>query len=123
MFLQKKYPVKLRAIIPAIETRARHQQYRFSFLEQKIKQKRPLPNSFGELQVTLDSAYLPANLLVKRNKQNGIFVLNENFAVFVPVKNAQAGRPFAISLEDATQVIVEGQQVLVDGQKVLQAKK
>jgi len=121
----QKYPLKLRATIPAIETRARHQQYRFSFLKPDPGkytelQQRPLPYSFGELQVTLSDSYLPADILVQRKKKNGIFIFKDNTAVFVDVDNAQIGRAFAINLKDSVQVIVEGQQVVFDGQKVQQ---
>jgi len=119
VYQQNKYPVKLRAIIPTIETRARHQQYRFSF----INKQKPLLNSFGELQVTLSQPYLTASILVKRDNQNGIFTLKDNRAEFIPVENAQIGRPFAITLHDSTQVIIAGQQNLINGQHVKQIVK
>jgi RND family efflux transporter MFP subunit len=114
VYRDKKYPLRLRAIIPSIETRARHQQFRFSF----ITQNKPLLNAFGELQVKLTDSFLPAQLLVQREKQSGIFLLEQNKAKFIPLADIKPGRPFAVSLPDDSQIIVEGLESLSHGQQV-----
>jgi len=114
VFKGKNYPVKLRATIPAIETRARHQQFRFSFMTKN----KPLLNAFGQLHVKLADSFLPAQLLVKRKNHSGIFLLEENKAIFYPIDDIKPGRPFAITLADETQIITEGLENLFDAQDV-----
>ncbi len=117
----KKYPVLLRAIIPSIETRARHQQYRFSFT--KDVADKPIINAYGELQVTLADSFLPAKLLVIRDKISGVFLLQNGKASFYPIKDVKPGRAFAVNLEDTTEVITEGFNGLRDGQAVKRLDK
>jgi len=114
VYRDKKYPLRLRAIIPSIETRARHQQFRFSF----IAKNKPILNAFGELQVKLTDSFLPAQLLVQREKQSGIFLFEQNKAKFYPLADIKPGRPFAVSLPDNSQIIVEGLESLSHGQQV-----
>ena len=114
VYQDNKYPVTLRAMIPTIATRARHQQFHFSFTG---KDKPPL-NAFGELHVKLSDSFLPAELLVIRENRRGLFILEGNKAVFFAIADNKPGRPFAVSLADKTQVIIEGMENLLDGQIV-----
>jgi RND family efflux transporter MFP subunit len=116
VYRENKYPVTLRAKLPTIETRARHQQLHFSF----TAVDKPLINAFGELHVKLADSFLPAELLVIRENQSGLFLLKENKAVFLAVPDTKPGRPFSISLPDETQIIIEGLENLLDGQLVKQ---
>ena len=114
VYKEKEYPLRLRAIIPTIETRARHQQYRFSF----INKNKPLLNAFGELHVKLADSFLPAQLLVKRENQSGIFLFENNKAKFYALADIKPGRPFAVSLAENSQIIIEGLESLFNGQQV-----
>ncbi len=124
LYRNKKYPLTLRAIIPSIETRARHQKVRLNFIDKKT-----LPDAYGMVEVTLRGQYIPANYLVLRNSQMGIFVLKETqtnknneklfTAWFYPIKNALTGRAALIDLPMATEIIVSGRNALMDGQTVL----
>jgi len=120
IFHNKSYPLKIRAVIPSIETRARHQRVRLSFLKEKT-----LPDAYGMVEITLSSEYIPANYLVTRGTQVGIFIMkengkNKNFqAQFHAINNALTGRAAIVDLPENTQVIISGRNALVDGQNVL----
>ncbi|MCW8928677.1 MAG: efflux RND transporter periplasmic adaptor subunit [Gammaproteobacteria bacterium] len=128
IYRNKQYPLKIRAIIPSIETRARHQKVRLSFLSEKT-----LPDAYGIVEITLRAMHIPANYLVSRNSQTGIFLLKklnntENHineaeeglfkAQFYPIDNALTGRAAIIDLPLNTEVIISGRNALSDGQHV-----
>ncbi len=114
IYRNKLYPLKLRAVIPSIETRARHQRVRLSFVEKKA-----LPDAYGVVEITLRAMHIPANLLVTRNAQVGIFLLNKsNKAYFYALKGALTGRTAAVDLPLTTQIIISGRNALADGQVV-----
>jgi hypothetical protein len=58
---------------------------------------------------------LPSNLISRRNGVLGVFVLGSNKARFVPLPNAQEGRPASVDLPDSTLVITMGRERLQDG--------
>lgn len=123
IYRNKSYPLKLRAVIPSIETRARHQKVRLSFLDKKT-----LPDAYGMVEITLRAMHIPANYLVSRNSKTGIFLLKEKTskekgrkvmsAQFYPLKNALTGRAAIIDLPLDTKVIISGRNALTDGQAV-----
>lgn len=123
VYRNKSYPLKIRAVIPSIETRARHQKVRLSFVHKKA-----LPDAYGMVEITLRAMYIPANYLVTRNSQTGIFLLNEKpasrgrdkslTARFYPIDNALTGRAAIIDLPLYSRVIISGRNALSDGQAV-----
>ncbi len=117
IYRQKPYPLSLRAIIPNIETRARHQRVRLSFTAKKT-----LPDAYGMVEIHLHQREIPANYIVQRNKQQGIFLLKKEpqqpIARFYELKHALAGRSAVIDLPMDSLVIVSGRQALSDGQPV-----
>lgn len=123
VYRNQRYPLALRAVIPSIETRARHQRVRLSFVADKA-----LPDAFGMVEITLREINIPANYLLNRNDQVGIFILNErsldatekeSVAKFYALNNALIGRAAVIDLPLDTKVIIEGRNALSDGQKVM----
>lgn len=112
-----RYPLKIRAVVPSIETRARHQRVRLSFSTEKAQ-----PNAFGTVEITLQEQHVPANVLVKRNNQFGIFIVKttpdgHTYARFHPLKNALTGRSAKIdtnTLPLNTRVIIQGRQALTN---------
>jgi RND family efflux transporter MFP subunit len=126
VYRKKPYPLRLRAIIPSVETRARHQRVRLSFEGEKA-----IADAAGMVEITLKAKSIPANFLVTRNAQVGLFLLekvklakesNDSQlkwqARFHPLSNALVGRAAEIDLPDDTQVIVSGRHALSDGQPV-----
>ena len=59
--------------------------------------------------------HIPAELLVKRGEQLGVFVNQNGSAHFQALPDAQSGRPAAISLPADTQIIITGQFALQEG--------
>lgn len=70
----------------------------------------------GVVSITDTHAYLPASVLVQRNKQVGVFVVENNLATFKPIDNAVLGRPAKLPAGwDSLSIVVEGQLGLKDG--------
>lgn len=118
IYRNKHFPLKLRAIIPSIETRARHQRVRLNFVDKKT-----LPDAYGMVEITLRAMHIPANYLVTRNFQTGIFLLKETKddlfeAHFYAIKNALPGRAASVDLPLNTKVIISGRNALTEGQAV-----
>ncbi len=121
VYRKQHYPLSIRAIVPSIETRARHQRVRLSFSGKKAQ-----PNAFGMVEITLQEQHIPANVLVSRNNQLGIFVAvakpdGRYFARFQPLKNALTGRSARIerdTLPADSKIIIQGRQALNDQQAV-----
>lgn len=117
VYRNQHYPLKVRAVIPSIETRARHQRVRLSFINKKA-----LPDAFGVVEITLRKLHIPANFLIKRDEQIGVFVVDGSdsklLARFQPLSDALMGRSAEIDLPMQTQIIIEGRNALVDGHPI-----
>ena len=112
--LGREYAVKLLRVSPAVHLAARTREARFSF-----GNNAPAPGSNGVLRWRDPRAYVPADYLISRNRQLGVFVLNGQTARFVPLAEAQEGRPApADGLVDNTRLITEGRFALQDGMAV-----
>ena len=73
----------------------------------------------GVVSITDTHAYLPASVLVQRNKQIGVFAVENNLAKFKPIDNAVLGRPAKLPAGwDSLSIVVEGQLGLKDGDMV-----
>lgn len=134
VYRDEHFPLKLRAVIPSIETRARHQRVRLEFIDKKA-----LPDAFGMVHVLLKTINIPANVLVQRGGQTGIFIIKSDtgglatktqseasrqkqraaIAVFYPIENALTGRPAAVDLAPQTLIVLQGRHALSDGQQVM----
>ena len=108
------YPVSLRAIVPAVDTRSRDQEIRLTFIGTKTQ-----PGLRGRLQWQSGRRVLPARVFVRRNKQIGVFIAREGYAHFISVKDALAGRNSTASLPSDTAIIVEGHAGLQDGDPII----
>ncbi len=109
-----QYPLKLRAVTPRINTKARNQEVRLDFTNSKA-----LPGSAGRLQWQSGQAYLPADMLVQRDGQTGVFILQEGNAHFIAIDAAHIGYPApAESIPGNAQIIVDGRLGLADGDAV-----
>jgi RND family efflux transporter MFP subunit len=72
----------------------------------------------GTLTLTDPTAHVPAQLLVKRNNQLGIFIREDGKARFMPLPLAQEGRPTPVPAhwQAKMAVISDGHQRLNDGE-------
>lgn len=107
------WPASLLRLSPVIdpERRTRRARLEFTGLSAPV-------GSSGELVWLAGNSLLPANLLVRRNGQLGIFLFEHGRAVFLPIENAQEGRPVAVSLPADTRIIVRGRDRLQPGDLV-----
>ena len=110
----REYTVKLLRVSPAVNLAARTREARFSFGKDA-----PAPGSNGVLRWRDPRTYVPADFLVRRNTQLGVFILDGQIARFVLLAGAQEGRPApADGLSDSTRLITDGRFALQDGMTV-----
>jgi RND family efflux transporter MFP subunit len=109
---QQQVPVTLTQLSPVIDDLAAVQTARFSSTEAiQI-------GLTGELVWILKGALLPADLVVKRQGQLGVFLADGQVARFQPLPDAQEGRPVPLNEVSDWQVIIGGRERLQDGQAI-----
>ena len=111
------YPARLLRLSPVVDVAARTRVARLAFADRAAP-----AGSSGTLRWLTPGVLLPPELLVKRDRALGAFVVENGRARFVPAPAAQEGRPFAVTLPPETPVVVRGQQGLTDGQPVTVAE-
>ncbi len=109
----RPYPARLLRLSPVVDATARTRVARLAFTDRTAP-----AGSSGSLRWFAPGVLLPPELLVKRDRELGAFVVENGRARFVPTPAAQEGRPFAVALPPETSVVVRGQQGLSDGQPV-----
>lgn len=109
------YPLKLKRISAAQSTSARTQEARLTFVKDI-----PNPGASGRIEWTSDTAHVPAEYVMTRNGQLGVFVAENNRARFVALPKAREGRPAPVSLPASTLLIGNGRFALNDGQPIQQ---
>jgi len=108
--------VTLARISPAIDRQARTVEARLRFAGEALA-----AGAQGRIRWRDTQPYLPAEVIVRRDGRLGAFVVNGGHAQFVPLPNAQEGRPAAAQLPPDARVVVRGQLVLRDGAPVADA--
>ena len=61
---------------------------------------------------------IPAEFLLRRDRQIGVFILAQDKAEFVALPDAEEGRPAELAMPSHTLLIDEGRQRLDDGDAV-----
>jgi RND family efflux transporter MFP subunit len=112
-----RYPVRLRGAVPLLDESTRTSDARFRFADDA-----PVAGSAGRLIWALSSRTIPAEYLVRRNGQLGIFLMEDGKAHFRKLDDALEGRPAIVELPASTLLIVEGRDSLNDGDTVSQAQ-
>jgi RND family efflux transporter MFP subunit len=110
----KDYPLTLRVITPAIDSRSRTREARLLFKDQGA-----MPGSYGELIWRRTMANMPAELVVRRKGKLGVFILQDKRAHFVVLPDAEEGQPAATNLAADTLIITLGRFRLHDGDPVV----
>ncbi len=110
---QRRYPLVLRRIVPAFDPRARTREARLQFSAEHA-----LPGSAGELVWRSQQPHLPAELLSRRDGRLGVFIVDGERAKFIPLPQAEEGRPALVSLPEQTPVVTLGRFRLQDGDAV-----
>ncbi|TDR20367.1 efflux RND transporter periplasmic adaptor subunit [Marinicella litoralis] len=108
----QEIPVELIQLSPVIEQQSSLQTARFKPLAEV------LVGQTGQLVWYLKGQLLSADLVVKRAGQLGVFIVNDKQAKFMPLPNAQEGRPVPMSVTPDWQVIIGGRERLQDGQAI-----
>lgn len=111
--IEGSYPLKLKRVSPAMSGASRTHEARLGFAGPS-----PKPGASGQLLWQTSTPHIPADLMVSRNGKLGIFLLEQERARFLPIANAQEGRPAPIEAADGMMVITEGRFALQDGQAV-----
>ena len=107
------YALKLKRVSPAMSGTSRTQEARLIFVKDMSK-----PGATGQIEWQSAEPHMPADLLLTRNSELGIFVLEQGHARFVPIADAQEGRPAPFEISSEMQLITEGRFALQDGQAV-----
>lgn len=109
----ENYPLQLLRISPALNRDSRSFEARLVFIGPP-----PAAGLEGRLLWRERQAYLPADLLVRRAGQLGVFVATEGKARLRVLPEAQEGRPAAIDLHPEAQIVSQGRHALQDGMSI-----
>lgn len=109
----QRYPVRLLRIVPALDPRERSQEARFAFVREGA-----LPGTAGRVLWRTLRPHLPADLVVRRDGGLGVFVAESGRARFVPLPEAEEGRPAPADLPAAALVVTEGRLQLRPGDPI-----
>ena len=107
------FSVQLIQLSTVVDSQAALQSARFKSDDPELK-----IGQTGQLVWYLEDQLLSADLLVKRGGQLGVFIANSQQAKFIPLPNAQEGRPVALNETPDWQVIIGGRERLQDGQAI-----
>ncbi|MCB1876518.1 MAG: efflux RND transporter periplasmic adaptor subunit [Chromatiales bacterium] len=107
---QARLPVRLRRLVPVVNTVSGNQEARFSFTE-----ARPPVGAAGRLIWRDPQPYIPAELVVRRQGKLGVFVNQGGLARFHPLNGAQEGHPAPFDLAADTPIVTDGRYLLEEG--------
>lgn len=113
LYQDQQFPLSLRVITPALDTRARTREARLRFTSTP-----PLPGATGKLVWSSALASLPADLISQRDGKLGVFIREGDKARFITLPQAQTGRPVTTKLSPETEVITDGRYRLRDGDEI-----
>ncbi|MCJ8318813.1 MAG: efflux RND transporter periplasmic adaptor subunit [Colwellia sp.] len=105
--------ITLKNVVEFIETNSQSQIVSFSVAHDSV-----ISGAEGMINWHSPVTFLPAHLLTQRKNQYGIFIVNNKKAKFITVDSAQEGRPFKLSLDDSSQIIIDGRHRVSDGEAV-----
>lgn len=114
-YLGRRYPLRLLRAPPMVNPNTRTIEVRLGFVDEAVA-----PGASGRIHWRSKSAYVPADLLVRRNGVLGVFLFNDNHAHFQPLTGALEGQPARADLPEDALLILEGRHSLQDGARVVQ---
>ena len=110
----RSHPLKPRGWVDAVETRSRTRQARWLF-----KGTPALPGSPGRVLWRSRAPHVPADLLVRRNGQLGVFIAQQGHARFLALPGASEGHPApAPALAGDVLLVREGRHGLEDDEPI-----
>lgn len=108
-----RWPVQLTALSPVVDERSRTTPARLVF-----EQKAAPAGTSGYLVWNSREPRVPARFVVKREGQLGVFVLEGEKTRFVPLPQAQEGRPASVPLGTDALIVTDGRHRVNDGDQV-----
>lgn len=108
-----EYPVRVLRLSNVIETDTRRVRVRLEFTGEEA----PIGSS-GEVVWAESTGVVPVTLIVQRGSVFGVFVAENNKAVFVEIATAQEGRPGALDMPNDTLIVSRGHIRLQDGDEL-----
>lgn len=108
---QGRWQARLLRISPVLQRESRSAEARLAIVGEP-----PAPGTEGRLLWREEQAYLPADLLVRREGRLGVFVVAEGKARFHALPAAQEGRPAPLDLPLKARIVTQGRHALQDGQ-------
>lgn len=102
-----EYPLKLTRISPAVDRQSRTVEARLAFRDRAAP-----PGTSGRLVWRETRPHIPPEFVVRREGRLGVFVISGNMPQFVPLPDAQEGRPAAVTLPPDAKIVTEGRNTL-----------
>jgi RND family efflux transporter MFP subunit len=103
--------LRLRRLVPVIDPRSQTQDARLELTDGQAP-----AGAVGRLEWLAPGAFVPADLLVRRQGVLGVFSVEEGRARFHALPDALEGQPARVELPPGTPIVVEGRQRLSDGE-------
>jgi len=103
----RDYPVKLTRISPAVDRESRTVEARLAFQDRTAA-----PGTSGRLVWRETQPHLPAEYVVRRGGELGVFVMSGQTPEFVALPAAQEGRPVPVVLPVDALIVTEGRNSL-----------
>lgn len=110
---QIRYPVKLRVMLPLVNSSTSTQEVRLAF-----RVEAALTGTSGRLVWSNGTLQIPAQYAVKRDGVLGLMLWREGKATFFALPDALEGQALRLDLPPDTELIIEGQHGLQDGDQV-----
>lgn len=110
----KEWPVELIRLSSVIGVRSRVHKARLSFVNGS-----PPVGSSGYLLWRRARQAVPADLVIKRGSELGVFIVDGGNARFVPLPQAQEGRPTQVDLPANSLIIVGGRDRVEHGDLIV----
>lgn len=101
------YPVKLTRVSPAVDKESRTVEARLAFQDRAAQ-----PGTSGRLVWRETRPHLPAEYVVRRKGELGVFVMSRGAPEFVVLPSAQEGRPVPVVFPVDTLIVTEGRNTL-----------
>ena len=112
-FQEKSYIAKIRSISPIINEKNYTREVRLEFANKSA----PI-GAIGRIHWKNDRQFLPAEYLVKRNNNLGVFLVENSLAKFFKIPKAIEGQPVQVNLPKNAMIITEGRQLLKNGDQI-----
>jgi len=113
----RRFPLKLRAVIPMLKKRVRSYEARYLFTEGAAP-----PGATGRLYWEEAAPHVPAGYLVQRDGRLGLFLYDRGTARFHPLPGAVQGLPAKVDLPEQQMIIDAGRFSVRDGDPVMVTK-